>query len=42
LLRRSDGLRRMCVNYMALNKKIMMDKFSIPVVERLVNEIYDS
>jgi hypothetical protein len=39
LIRKSDDSWCFCVNYHALNAKIMKDKFPIPIIEELFNEL---
>ena len=39
LVKKHDGLWRMCVDYHALNKIIVKDRFSISVIDELLDEI---
>lgn len=39
LIRKVDGSWRMCIGYKALNKKIVKDKFLIPIVDELLDEV---
>lgn len=39
---KKDGSWRLCVDYRDLNKKIVKEKFPIPVVDELIHELSGS
>lgn len=42
LVRKANGTWRLCVDYQALNQVIIKDKFPIPIVEELMDELHGS
>nr|GEW43696.1 retrotransposable element Tf2 [Tanacetum cinerariifolium] len=42
MVKKKDGSCRMCMDYMKLNKHILKDKFPIPLIEELIDELCGS
>jgi len=40
MMKKTDGSWRMCMDYRALNQRTVKDKYPIPIVDELLNELH--